>query len=234
MKISNKKLYEKVADVIILDINEGRLKIGDRLPSIKALSESFGVGQATIREALNALRAMGYVEIKHGQGTFIVEREEVYFNIEAINGDVKDIENLLEVRKIVEVGVSRLAAEKRTDDDLHAIESALKDMKQAIQDNELGEASDLKFHLAVVEAAKNDMLKQLLLNVSEIMRHTMKETRRIYLYTKSKSIEKLYNEHKEIFEAIKSQNAELAQYKMAFHLEEVEKVVLSNIKKTEQ
>lgn len=112
MKISNKKLYEKVADVIILDINEGRLKIGDRLPSIKALSESFGVGQATIREALNALRAMGYVEIKHGQGTFIVEREEVYFNIEAINGDVKDIENLLEVRKIVEVGVSRLAAEK--------------------------------------------------------------------------------------------------------------------------
>ena len=75
------------------------------------------------------------------------------------------------------------------------------------------------------------MLKQLLLNVSEIMRHTMKETRRIYLYTKSKSIEKLYNEHKEIFEAIKSQNAERAQHKMAFHLEEVEKVVLSNIKK---
>ena len=106
------EIIRKVADVIILDINEGRLKIGDRLPSIKALSESFGVGQATIREALNALRAMGYVEIKHGQGTFIVEREEVYFNIEAINGDVNDIENLLEVRKIVEVGVSRLAAEK--------------------------------------------------------------------------------------------------------------------------
>lgn len=85
---------------------------------------------------------------------------------------------------------------------MHAIESALKDMKQAIQDNELGEASDLKFHLAVVEAAKNDMLKQLLLNVSEIMRHTMKETRRIYLYTKSKSIEKLYNEHKEILKLL--------------------------------
>ncbi len=233
MKISNKKLYEKVADVIILDINEGRLNTGDRLPSIKALSESFGVGQATIREALNALRAMGYIDIKHGQGTFITEREEPRFNFEAINGDVKDIENLLEVRSIVEVGVARLAAKNRNDEDLLAIESALKDMKLAIKENDLGEASDLKFHLAIADAAKNDILKQLLLNVSDIMRHTMKETRRIYLYTKSKSIEKLYNEHKEIFEAIKIQNAKLAQSKMAFHLEEVEKVVLINIKKTD-
>ncbi|WP_239751010.1 FadR/GntR family transcriptional regulator [Mammaliicoccus sp. H-M34] len=230
MKISNKKLYEKVADVIILDINEGRLNIGDRLPSIKALSESFGVGQATIRESLNALRAMGFVDIKHGQGTFIIEREEPQFNFEAISGNAKDIENLLEVRNIVEVGVARLAAKNRTDEDLLAIESALQDMQLAINENELGEASDLKFHLAIADAAKNDILKQLLLNVSDIMRHTMKETRKIYLYTKSKSIEKLYNEHKEIFEAIKSKNAKLAQSKMTFHLEEVEKVVLNNIR----
>jgi len=58
----------------------------------------------------------------------------------------------------------------------------------------------------------------------------MKETRRIYLYTKSKSIEKLYNEHKDIYEAIKSQNSKLAEEKMAFHLSEVENAVLKHIR----
>ncbi|GGI41123.1 FadR/GntR family transcriptional regulator [Mammaliicoccus stepanovicii] len=232
MKISNQKLYEKVADVIILDIREKRLTTGDRLPSIKALSESFGVGQATIREALNALRAMGYVDIKHGQGTFITNQESTQFNLEAINGDVQDVRNLLEVRNIVEVGVARLAAKNRTDEDLQEIESALNDMKLAIDKRNLGEASDLKFHLAIADASKNDMLKQLLLNVSDIMQHTMKETRRIYLYTQSKSIEKLYHEHIDIFEAIRSKDSELAQEKMIFHLKEVEQVVLNNIKTT--
>lgn len=229
MKISNKKLYEKVADVIILDINEGRLNIGDRLPSIKALSENFGVGQATIRESLNALRAMGYVEIKHGKGTFIVEKEETRFNVDAVCGDIKDIENLLEVRNIVEVGLARLAAKNRTEQDLAEIEQALRDMEEAIKESKLGETPDLAFHLAIAKASKNEILIQILENVSDIMQNTMKETRRVYLYTKSKSIEKLYNEHKEIYEAIKVQNDTLAQDKMAFHLSEVEKVVLSNI-----
>ena len=230
MKISNQKLYEKVADVIIFDINEGRINPGDRLPSIKALSESFGVGQATIREALNALRAMGYVDIKHGQGTFVINREETKFNLEAINANVEDIENLLEVRNIVEVGVARLAASNRDENNLKEIEAALFDMKVAIKKNELGEASDLRFHLAIADASNNYMLKQLLRNVSELMQHTMKEIRRIYLYTKNKSIEKLYNEHKDIYEAIKSQNSKLAEEKMAFHLSEVENAVLKHIR----
>src|SRR5699024_11480252 len=128
MKISNQKLYEKVADVIIFDINEGRINPGDRLPSIKALSKSFGVGQATIREALNALRAMGYVDIKHGQGTFVINREETKFNLEAINANVEDIENLLEVRNIVVVGVARLAVSNRDDNILKEIESSIFNM----------------------------------------------------------------------------------------------------------
>lgn len=230
MKISNQKLYEKVADVIITDIKEGRLKPGDKLPSIISLSKDFGVGQATIRESLNALRAMGYVEIKHGQGSYITNNEKTYFNLEAINGSKEDLKNLLEVRNIVEVGVASLAAKNRTDKDLIEIEAALADMKKAIQEKTLGERSDLRFHLAIADASKNKMLKQLLLNVSEIMQHTMKETRRLYLYNKSKSIEKLYNEHNEIYEAIKHQQCNVAQDKMSFHLEEVEHVIINNMK----
>ncbi|REH98732.1 FadR/GntR family transcriptional regulator, partial [Staphylococcus felis] len=71
MKISNQKIYEQIADILIEKIESGELNTGDKLPSIQKLAEEYGVSNASIREALNALRMIGLVEIKHGFGTFI-------------------------------------------------------------------------------------------------------------------------------------------------------------------
>ncbi|GAB0299261.1 hypothetical protein JPSP36_23590 [Staphylococcus pseudintermedius] len=61
MKISNQKIYEQIADILIQQIEEGVLKEGDRLPSIQKLAAEYGVSNASIREALNALRIIGLI-----------------------------------------------------------------------------------------------------------------------------------------------------------------------------
>lgn len=228
-KIERKKLYEEIADRIISQIKDGTFVVNEKLPSIQKLSKDYGVGQASIREALNALRVMGLVEIRHGEGTFVKHVKPKFFSREMSIYTKKDIIDLLDVRKIVEVGAVGRAALYHTDKDLARMSAALDQMKSAITNKAVGEESDFAFHMAIASATENQLLVQLLEEVSDKVKTTMKETRKIWIYTETKSIEKLYREHLEIFEAIKSKNVKLSEEKMLKHLEEVEYVLIAHL-----
>jgi GntR family transcriptional regulator, transcriptional repressor for pyruvate dehydrogenase complex len=226
--IKPKKIYEEVADTIHEMIRNGQLLPGDRLDSVQQLAENFQVGRSAIREALSALKAMGLVEMKQGEGTFIREFEVDQLNFPlstAILMNKKDVFDLLEVRKIIETGAAISAATRRTEDHLQKMEEILKEMKVAQGDGELGEKADLQFHLAIAEASGNMMLANLLNQVSEVMVETMKETRRLWLFSKQTTTSKLYLEHMEIFEAIQEKDVERARLAMRTHLENVEKIL---------
>ncbi|UBH11064.1 FadR/GntR family transcriptional regulator [Macrococcus armenti] len=230
VKLEKKKLYEEIAEIITEEIREGTYKQGDKLPSIQALSKVYGVGQASIREALNALRVVGLVEIKHGEGTFIKSIEAQSYTPEMALYNKEDIKDLLEVRKVLEVGSVRAAAQNRNAAQLKKINEALLQMELAMKNKEIGDDSDLMFHLAIADASNNKLLKHMLTEVSDKIKIIMKETRQIWLFNESKSIEKLFNEHTEIYEAIESQNINLAEEKMIKHLEEVESVLIEHYK----
>lgn len=212
-EIRKEKLYEEIAEIITEEIREGTYKQGDKLPSIQALSKVYGVGQASIREALNALRVVGLVEIKHGEGTFIKSIEAQSYTHEMALYNKEDIKDLLEVRKVLEVGSVRAAAQNRNAAQLKKINEALLQMELAMKNKEIGDDSDLMFHLAIADASNNKLLKHMLTEVSDKIKIIMKETRQIWLFNESKSIEKLFNEHTEIYEAIESQNINLAEEK---------------------
>ena len=74
-QIKTKKIYEEVADALLEKIKAGELKPGEKLDSVQALSESFQVSRSAVREALSALKAMGLVDMKQGEGTYIREFE---------------------------------------------------------------------------------------------------------------------------------------------------------------
>jgi len=228
-RIEKKKLYEEIADIISDNIRSGQLVEGEKLPSIQSLASEYGVGPASIREALNALRVMGLVDIRHGEGTFVKASSPKAFTVEMAIFKKKDIEELLEVRKMIEVGAVKIAAIQHTDEQLKNIQTALLKMKQAISENELGEMSDLEFHMAIAEATNNSLLKKLLSDVSDVMKTTMKETRKIWLYTQAKTIERLYHEHREIYEAIAERDSDKAAKYMIAHLEEVEQVLMAHL-----
>ncbi|WP_453993933.1 FadR/GntR family transcriptional regulator [Bacillus nitroreducens] len=234
-KIKTKKIYEEVADALQDAIRSGALKPGTKLESVQQLAESFQVGRSAIREALTALKAMGLIEMRQGEGTYVKEfqAEDLTFSLAtAMLMDQQDVMDLLEVRKIIETGAAATAAEKHTPDDMKKIEEALNGMKEAVGNKELGEASDLQFHLAIAEATQNQMLTNLLLNVSDLMQETMKETRRITLFSEEKTTERLYNEHLAIYEAIVARDEVAARNAMLIHLNNVEETLGEFFKKS--
>lgn len=230
VRIEKRKIYEEVAALITEQITSGELKEGERLPSIQALSKAYGVGQASIREALNALRVTGLVDIKHGEGTFVKSASPRIFTPEFAKLNHQDVLDLLEMRMIVETGAVQLAAHQHSELQLNGIEKALLRMKDAMNEKDAGEASDFEFHMAIAKATNNTLLEKLLLNLSEIMFETMRETRKIWLYTETKSIEKIYFEHQEIFEAIKARDGKKAEKVMRRHLTGVAEVLITHLK----
>ncbi|UEX90654.1 FadR/GntR family transcriptional regulator [Staphylococcus ratti] len=228
MKISNQKIYEQIANDLIEQIDEGKLKEGERLPSIQALAKTYGVSNASMREALNALRMIGLIEIKHGYGTFVKQKHPQLFDFSNHTLTQKRVKDILELREAVEVKTASLASQRRTEGHLAAMYEALNEMARAIQNNTSGEEADLKFHLVIAQASDNQLLYELLNNIADKIQQTMRGTRHIYLYSRQKRMEKLFNEHTAIYDAITTQNALLAAQKMSEHLQEVRQTLVEN------
>lgn len=227
-KIKPKKIYEEVAEAIYEMIRTGQLKPGDKLDSVQQLAENFNVGRSAIREALSALKAMGLIEMRQGEGTYVrqFDPDQLKFPLSIVMlMNETDVMNLLEVRKIVETGAAAVAAKRRTEENLSEMKKALEDMKMACGNEEIGEKSDLDFHLAIAKATQNDILVKLLTEISELIQETMRETRRIWIYSQETTTEELYQEHLAVYEAILARNMHAAALAMQTHLENVEQVM---------
>ncbi|WP_029419552.1 FadR/GntR family transcriptional regulator [Bacillus sonorensis] len=234
-QIKTKKIYEEVAEALLETIKNGELQPGDKLDSVQALADSFQVSRSAVREALSALKAMGIVEMKQGEGTYVktFEPEQISVPLSAaLLMKKQDVAELLEVRKILEIGAVAGAAQKRTEDDLEHMRAALEDMNLADGNGELGEKADLAFHLALAGASQNDLLKGLMNHVSSLLIETMRETRKIWLFSKKTTVKRLYEEHEAIYRAVKEQNGKKAEQVMLEHLTNVETVLASYFEET--
>ncbi|WP_398574305.1 FadR/GntR family transcriptional regulator [Staphylococcus equorum] len=230
MKISNTKIYEQIADILLESIKSGEYQVGDKLPSIQKLGQQYGVSVASVREALNALRTIGIIEMKQGYGTFIKQIEPTFFELGDKFTSLDQITELLELREIVESATVEKAAIYRNEADLVSLKKALDEMGEAVTDGTSGEKADLQFHLSIARAAKNSLLVELLNNISELMQDSMEETRKIFIYSKQKTMNKLHEEHVIIYNAIVEQNATNAVKAMESHLLEVKETILANFK----
>ncbi|GGE52965.1 HTH-type transcriptional regulator LutR [Pullulanibacillus camelliae] len=234
-KIRSKKIYEVVIDELLQMIHSGKLKPGEKLASVQQLAENFQVGRSAIREALSALRVMGLVDMRQGEGTYVTEHNPAALSkamFSSLLMDEKDIKNLLEVRRILELGAVEAAANHRTKTDLEHLKAALLEMKEA-GDEELGEKADLAFHMGLATATQNQLLVHLMSNVSEIMVEAMRETRKLWLFSQHNTLEQIFLEHKEIYEAVELRDGVKARRCLLNHLERVEATLLKYHQKKE-
>lgn len=235
-KITRKKIYEEVADIIFEKIKSGQLKPGDRLDSVQELANNFQVGRSAIREALTSLRAMGLIEMRQGEGTFVktFTAENLAYPIQsAMLMTKKSIEELLEVRLILEAAIVANAAQKRTQEDLEEMRLHLEEMTAYSENAELGERADLAFHLAIAKAADNVLLSTLMQHVSDLMTEAMRETRRICLYDEKQTLAQLNEQHHLIYRQIEVQDAAAAEQAMKAHLLFVEDVLAKHMEDEE-
>ncbi|WP_407539848.1 FadR/GntR family transcriptional regulator [Deinococcus radiomollis] len=147
-------------------IRSGQLAAGERLPPERELAASFGVGRSSVREALSVLQMGGLLEVRHGQGTYVLELDVLGPELTgtafgaATPGDQFDFLALTEARYAFELGVARLAAERRATQGLSEMHRAVQALQTAgdTADEARFEAANLAFHLALAQATGNAAL----------------------------------------------------------------------------
>lgn len=227
--VKTKKVYEEIIEQVKNLIAEGVLKPGDRLIAEREMAERLKVGRSAVREAFRALEAMGIIEIRQGEGTFIkeVNTEMLVETLALMLAPKKNtMRELLEIRKILEVGAAGLAALRCTEEELKKMESALVQMEKDIEAGDLGQQADWQFHYAIAEATRNSLLVRLMDSIQDTMSRLQKKARE-ELYRTPGNPQRLLKEHYAIFEAIKSGQDILAQKAMYDHLDRVEKALLA-------
>jgi len=162
--VARTSLSDEIITQILDLIKRNVLAPGDRLPPERELCKRFGVGRSSLREALRSLSAMGILDGRVGEGTFVNDNNQ--FLQKALQWgmllDRKKVQDLLETRLMLESENAFWAAERAGEEDLRAIEEALVDMKQALNDRAQFLAADLRFHLQIAEATQNTILASLL------------------------------------------------------------------------
>lgn len=225
-KVEPPKGYELVMRHIRKQIEDEVWLPGQKLPSVVDLAASYGVGRSTIREALSALKAMGWLDIRQGGGTFVratlpATRDELseWFQ------NAHSMKEILEVRLVMETGCASLAAKHRSSEDLIELEGILRRMEKGIADETESEQADADFHLRIARSTKNEMLVQLMDSLSQRMRETIGESRKLWFYKEQATAHRLLQEHQLIFDAIVKQDENEAFERMRSHLHKVAQVL---------
>jgi GntR family transcriptional repressor for pyruvate dehydrogenase complex len=162
----------EVARRIIDYLLSGQLEPGDRIPSERQLAEALGVGRSLLREALKSIALLGLVEVRPGDGTFLVRAESELLP-KAIEWGLllgeQQVADLMEARHLLEVLVAGLAAERRTPADIAMLRTYYGQM-QAAPDTTSFVAADMAFHLRVAEAANNGSLLKIMASIRALLR----------------------------------------------------------------
>lgn len=226
--IKQKRIYESIIEQIKELIVAGNLKAGDRLPSERELAEKLQVSRTVVREALTALKMTGLIEIRPGEGTFIrqIDLESVVqpmIMMLLLERERNRVHDLLEVRKALEIECVSLAAEKADGRDLAKMREALQLMESSLDDVNTGVNADLKFHFAIAEASKNPLLIQLMNTIHGTMNETLGTTRSLWLSNTKGTLERLNEEHRSIYRAVRNGDKKKARELMYNHLKKVER-----------
>ena len=221
--LERRKVYEQIAEQLLGQIGSRSLKPGDALPPERELTESFGVGRSSIREALRMLESQGVIIAASG-GAFVVADAanplnsslRLLFTLDEGAG----MHDLYELRRILECEAAALAAERRSEDHLGQMDAAVREMEAALAESGRSEGfidADLSFHLAVAEATGNRLVLHSMQAVRDVVRRAL-----LTIFLIPRSPERAVVEHRSIRAAIASGDADRARQQMRAHLVRVE------------
>ena len=216
-------------------ILSGVVQLGGRLPSERALSEALGVGRYSVREALKVLEAVGLVQSRVGEGTFLTTNTGASFgrilglSLATWGGTIIEI---LDAREMIEAEAARAAAERATPSQLTQIERELKQMNHAENVRDYLKA-DMNFHRRVGQASHNAIISQFVHNLIDLLEEVLQETHSDMLPTQAEG----GGSHQDIYDAIVAGDANDAGELMRSHIRfsgEVWQTVISLTADTEE
>lgn len=204
-------------------IEKGRVKPGDRLPPERDLAVEIGVSRPTVRSGLHALAAMGVVRSRHGSGTYIPDGPPALVGgplrfLAALHGFSS--EQMLEARRILEVGAAGLAAEHATPDHLAALADEVAGLYASLDDPDVFLVHDVNFHRGVAAASGNPIMRAVVDMVAALFYERRRETARL---ASDRNLRDAAAAHRRIYRAIRARDSEGARAAMNDHLLEAQR-----------
>lgn len=220
--IRSRKLSDAVYRQLVSLISSGELKPGDKIPSERELAADMGISRQSIREALNRAEVMRLIEVRQGEGSFILSsvNESLKPPLTLImEKEVERIFDFLEIRKLVEGWCAEKAAVEATADELENMQEILDKMKKVAAKDKQWEAMDLALHLSFAKATHNVIAVHIMEALKSNFRPFFKFTKSM---PSSERIDVLWQHHYEIFSAIKQKDPVTAKKKVIAHLNFIE------------
>lgn len=219
--LENLSLVDKVEIRLKEYFKENNLKIGDSLPKELEFAEALGVSRTVIREALLRLRTIGVIKSKKKKG-MVLSQPDIIQNFEkAIEYNllgIDTLEDIFELRLILEVGMADLLFARKTEEDIL-------DLEKIVSKIEKGEdgivifklKNEIAFHSKLYQMSNNITLQRfqdLLLPVFNYVHDNMPENAKDFQYSKGKFVS-----HRDLLNILKEGNAEIFREAMRNHLE---------------
>lgn len=216
MKVERRNLSEAVVAELLSWLKNGRYRVGDKLPAERELMETFGVGRNTVREAIQALIALGAVAVRPGTGTTVLSTDpSTVLDMEIVAAllDGTTLDELYEFRMTLESDVAYKAAERANEEDLAAAEAALARYERAMRAGKGFYQADIDFHRTLAIATRNPIYVKISDALADLIVTARKATDQVPEATKRASIE-----HRKILEAVSRKDADSARDLMAQHI----------------
>lgn len=216
-------LHVTVQETLKSYIESNGLRAGDPLPPEAVLAQQLGVGRNSVREAIKALESLGILETRRGIGVFVAEFsfQPLLDNLAyGLRDELRDVEELREIRRVLETGLVDKTIAMISDDDLAELREVTARMKSRAERNESFAAEDQQFHQLLFRCQNNQMLSALI-DIFWIA------------FTKASNFTNLENpnplntwrDHHEIVEAIAAKDVERARSRLNDHYRGIQQVI---------
>jgi GntR family transcriptional repressor for pyruvate dehydrogenase complex len=215
--VNNPPRLQSQVRLLLDHIKDSGLKGGDRLESERELAKILGISRPSLREAIQILQVQGRLVVRHGIGIFVLDEADGEKLRDSLRAAQHRIEELFQMREILEAPAVEWAAERRTDEQLQAMKSAAHNLNNAIAENPIDfdkvRKLDMEFHLTIVRSAQNQFLNQTLGTLQEIMYRSMDNTLKL-----PGRIDASEHEHGVILEAIEKKDPIAARLMIIQHI----------------
>lgn len=224
--IKTRTITEEIVAQIRNSIAQGGLKPGERLPAERDMARQLGVSRPSLRQALQVLEHTGFVEISHGQGTFVRDIGERALSdpLCSLLRDSNQIYmEMYEFRTEIETWAAGKAAENIQASEKKQLKRIVNQMKARIVKQQSCYDLDTEFHLTIAKASNNSIYFQ----VANTIFYLFGEVTRLsheQIYNSAKEQNALYEEHLSIYRAIDNKDATAARKQMSRHLKRTERL----------
>ncbi|MBI9104266.1 MAG: FadR family transcriptional regulator [Spirochaetales bacterium] len=223
-----KKVYQDIISEFVSMLRKNELTVGERLPAERVLAAGMNVSRSSVREALKVMETLGMVDIRRGGGAYITELDFAPFinTIAPLVTRSPGFElELLELRELIEVKAAALLSVKESKEAEVALTGIIRRMESAllVNDPEINARLDLEFHSCIFNYCGNSVLKQTSEYINSLLEISISGNRKILMKEEINAV-KLFEQHKEILDAILAGKMSLTEKRMRDHIKQVVKI----------